>query len=459
MRPTPADASVLQTTATQNISPKTAGQAKVSSAFANLIQELAHEAALRSPVAAALPKTAPRTAQVQQVTAGAGEPTPELPAAQAGPAVPRTIELPPLSPLAPGEGRTAATKPTSVETTVESTLVEVAVKDGDKPPAPPPSISEGSRRQPKSEASRPQKDFTPMIDGTLFLPVVPPIGLKPQTFMTHVNEGTGDLNHLGGDDLRTTSAVNPSREQTLELRSAPALELKIRAQDQPTSEQQDPPAAARAPRPASTDQQTDTELPSTLTSGTQPRATEPIVHAFASAAAAAANEPAPPQLPTSPIAIPPVPVNPTPAISNNASSTPAPPPQAPAAHLAEEPVSRQPEQHAQPLRSLSLEFTPDGAQDVRVRLAERAGDVHISLHSTDPALSGRLSDGVHELVGTLANAGYEAQGWTQGHGRHNHSEQNQAPPDNPRKNRRDNSADPGTDHFGALMQQPIRIKP
>jgi hypothetical protein len=157
------------------------------------------------------------------------------------------------------------------------------------------------------------------------------------------------------------------------------------------------------------------------------------------------------------IAMPPTPVNPPPVIHINASSAPA--PQAPAAHLADEPVSRQPEQHTQPLRSLSLEFAPDGAQDVRVRVAEHAGDVHISLHSTDPALSGRLSDGVHELVGTLANAGYDAQAWTQGQGRQNHSEQNQAPPDDPRRNRRGNSNDPGTEDFDALMQRPTRIKP
>jgi hypothetical protein len=122
-------------------------------------------------------------------------------------------------------------------------------------------------------------------------------------------------------------------------------------------------------------------------------------------------------------------------------------------------LSRQPEQHAQPLRSLSLEFAPDGAQDVRVRLEERAGDVHISLHSTDPTLSGRLSAGVHELVGTLANAGYDAQGWAHGEGRQSNSEQNQAPtPDDSRRNRR-NSAGPGTEDFDALIEQPISNKP
>ena len=163
--------------------------------------------------------------------------------------------------------------------------------------------------------------------------------------------------------------------------------------------------------------------------------------------------------PTNATTVPSAPVSVPHVINANVSPATPTPPQTPATHLADEPVSRQAEQHAQPLRSLSLEFAPDGAQDVRVRLAERAGDIHISLHSTDPALSGRLSDGVHELVGTLANAGYDAQAWTHGQGRQNHGEQNQAPPDDPRRNRRGNSADPGTEDFDTMMQHPIRSKP
>jgi hypothetical protein len=124
-------------------------------------------------------------------------------------------------------------------------------------------------------------------------------------------------------------------------------------------------------------------------------------------------------------------------------------------------LPRQAEQHAQPLRSLSLEFTPDGAQDVRVRLAERAGDVHISLHSTDPGLSGRLSDGVHELVGTLAGHGYDAEAWTQGQGRQNHAQQDsgqQNQPDNPR-GKSHGRTDRDAEEFGSLMQQPMQRQP
>jgi hypothetical protein len=78
-----------------------------------------------------------------------------------------------------------------------------------------------------------------------------------------------------------------------------------------------------------------------------------------------------------------------------------------------EPVVKEAEKS---LKSVSLEFTPDGAGDVRLRVTERAGEVHISLHSSDPALSGRLHEGVHDLVGSLTGAGYDAQAWEPGQG-------------------------------------------
>jgi hypothetical protein len=118
----------------------------------------------------------------------------------------------------------------------------------------------------------------------------------------------------------------------------------------------------------------------------------------------------------------------------------------PVAHL-EEP-SVEPDKQPQPLRSLSIEFTPDGAQEVRLRMSERAGDVHISLHSSDPSLSGRLSEGVHELVGSLANAGYEAEAWTQNQGR-----QNQRQNEDPRKSRRNQATGSEAEDFSGVMRQ------
>jgi hypothetical protein len=67
-----------------------------------------------------------------------------------------------------------------------------------------------------------------------------------------------------------------------------------------------------------------------------------------------------------------------------------------------------------PVKSLALEFTPDGARDVRVRLSERAGEVHVSLHSSDPVMTRNLRDGVTDLASVLAHAGYDARAWTSG---------------------------------------------
>ncbi len=81
---------------------------------------------------------------------------------------------------------------------------------------------------------------------------------------------------------------------------------------------------------------------------------------------------------------------------------------------------------AQPLRSVALEFSPDGSKDVRVRLAERGGEVHISLHSNDPAVSRSLRDGVIDLSTTLTNAGYDNRSWTSGRQQDNRQQQEEA---------------------------------
>ncbi len=104
---------------------------------------------------------------------------------------------------------------------------------------------------------------------------------------------------------------------------------------------------------------------------------------------------------------------------------------------------------AQPLRSLALEFTPDGAGDLRLRLSERGGEVHVSLHSSDPSWSGRLHEGIHELVGSLANAGYDADAWTPSQGR----QQQHRQPDDNSGNRKQNGMGGETGQFAGLFQQ------
>src|ERR1019366_7341598 len=103
------------------------------------------------------------------------------------------------------------------------------------------------------------------------------------------------------------------------------------------------------------------------------------------------------------------------------------------------------------MRSLSLEFTPDGSHDIKLRLSERGGDVHISVHGTDASLAGRLREGVGDLVGTLSKAGYDAEAWTPDHGR-----QNQRPPQEQRKARRDDSGGTTAEEFSGILQQPIQ---
>jgi hypothetical protein len=111
-----------------------------------------------------------------------------------------------------------------------------------------------------------------------------------------------------------------------------------------------------------------------------------------------------------------------------------------------------PEQSKPPLRSLSLEFTPDGANDIKVRLSERSGDVHISLHGTDPSFAGRVREGVSDLVGSLSKAGYDAEAWTPDQNRENQRRQESGQ----RRTFRGAPSGSEADEFGGMLQQPIQ---
>lgn len=105
----------------------------------------------------------------------------------------------------------------------------------------------------------------------------------------------------------------------------------------------------------------------------------------------------------------------------------------------------------QPIRSLALEFAPDGAGDIKVRLSERAGDVHISLHGSDSVLAGRMREGVSDLVGSLSKAGYDAEAWTPGQDRR----EQQQPPEQ-RKSYRSPSGGAEEKEFNNMLQQPFQ---
>ena len=129
-----------------------------------------------------------------------------------------------------------------------------------------------------------------------------------------------------------------------------------------------------------------------------------------------------------------------------ADAPPAPTPSGRTEDLAE---AGKPQQ--QPLRSMSLEFTPDGAREVRVRLSERGGDVHISLHSTDAALSGRLRDGVQDLAGALNHAGYNADAWASGRD-DRQQQQQQRDADQQQRQQRRSPKDADNDFSGMMRQ-------
>jgi len=105
---------------------------------------------------------------------------------------------------------------------------------------------------------------------------------------------------------------------------------------------------------------------------------------------------------------------------------------------------------APPVKSVALEFTPDGTRDVKVRLSERGGEVHVSVHSTDPAVTKDLRAGVTDLASVLERAGYDAKAWAgdrQQQG--NPQQQEQQSPQ-----RRNSKSGEGAEQFESILQQP-----
>ena len=100
---------------------------------------------------------------------------------------------------------------------------------------------------------------------------------------------------------------------------------------------------------------------------------------------------------------------------------------------------------------MSLEFTPDGGRDVRLRVVERGGEVHVSLHSTDNSLTGRLREGVHDLAGALINAGYDAEAWTP-----QDNPRRKQPEDSPELPRRRSQSTTQDEDFAGLLGNPIQ---
>jgi|GEM_PF-2791177 len=340
---------------------------------------------------------------------------------------------------------------------------ETADAPAARPTAPvqPPIVSGTARHQQKSQPAKSTAAAAtpPAAVLSILTPVPVPVNLKLPAFTAlsggaHAGETPGSP---PGTETGIQHAAPARQDETLDLKPAAALELTIRTQNQ-TTEPAPVQTVAAPEKPASNTQTQD------VTPVNMPEAPASASHAATIQQSLAAPVTAQVVQPAAPAPAAPAqgtPAQPGPVIvathvapDMRAGSKPEPPAASPTARP-EDPAHEDPKQQSQPLRSLSIDFTPDGAQDVRLRLAEHNGDVHISLHSNDSGLSGRLSDGVHDLVGNLANAGYDAQAWTPGQGR-----QNQRQYEDQRKNRRnpftEPGAEPGAEEFGGMMQQPIQ---
>jgi hypothetical protein len=423
--------------------------------FASLIHQLTSESPTQPPA------HQPTWGQGFGNARGAGDLVAGVPAAatKPQPATELTGELPePMPQKSTAEPITE--QPLSSVTDEEATLPEIK----SEPVEHHIPITAPRQQQKSTPAKTKENAQTAPVVIPPQTPAPVPIILKLPTLMARPStsgsaEHTEDSRPAETTSRRTARAENA---ETLELRPPAALEVTLRSKEQPAqpsvdvaSQAQTTPHPPVRPAPEKTEAPQSTPAPEKQ-DAPQSTATPQDAHV-------APTQPAPPVQHTTPVPVPaPAPVTqPHPAMvapasqahyaqtTHTAPKSDTPPPSS-VSHLDEMP--EEPKQQTQALRSLSLEFTPDGAQDVRLRLAERAGDVHISLHSTDPALSGRLSDGVHDLVGNLSSAGYDAHAWTPEQGRQN----NQRQFEDQRRGRRNPSPEQGAEEFGGLMQQPIQ---
>jgi hypothetical protein len=111
-----------------------------------------------------------------------------------------------------------------------------------------------------------------------------------------------------------------------------------------------------------------------------------------------------------------------------------------------------PEKNGVQVKSIALEFTPDGSRDVKVRLSERGGEVHVSVHSTDPAITTSLRAGVSDLASILEHAGYDAKAWTNDRQQQGNPQQQQQE-EQRQQHRASRSADSGR-QFESILQHP-----
>lgn len=378
---------------------------ETQSAFGDLVRQLIGEPVPVRATPAVAAKAAPYVQEAKSTTsAPAGAPM-STDAVDVAPAITVAMSTPievPLVPDTPAEpARTSARAATQIPVPLIEAAVPVPAKIAEA--LATPGLSGPPRAARKAEAAKSAEAPVPFV--SVALPDIVSLRLpKAEAANTPTRSAPAPV-------------AAPADEPAATVSAPAAVEVEIHTQDSEQAQTAQPVAIAAKAGPAFA-------LPLEMPVAAMPLATV---------------QPAPAT--AIPIATP------LQAQTAPAPSKPAPQPSGILAQ-ADEPTA--PETKAQPLRSVSIEFAPDGAQDVRLRLSEHAGDVHISLHTADPSLSGRLNDGVKDLVDSLTTAGYDAQAWTPDQGR-----QNQRQAEEPRRMRNHGSADPDAENFSSAMQQPI----
>ena len=168
------------------------------------------------------------------------------------------------------------------------------------------------------------------------------------------------------------------------------------------------PAAAPPSRPAETSQQkhagSDDDSRREANRDSTAAAAEPAAKSVRAEATAAVEAVAAPRAhQADPAAIAPSPAPPKTA----ASETPAPREAAPPAPVRTAPEVPDDKPAAQPAHEISLRVSSTPEQKVDIRVTDRAGEVHVSVRTSDEALARSMREDLGGLTGKLAQSGYE----------------------------------------------------
>jgi hypothetical protein len=309
-------------------------------------------------------------------------------------------------------------------------------------PAKPAEIVSGRKQDTHGQAvstnAKPAQPPAAVLDINIPIPVAPKLRLP-----SFAGEGSAEQS-----PMKPAAVASAEDAAVTTPQPKPMLEVKIHL-DQSASEQSAPaaPSALNEEGIEQSPEDTDPGPRRTLrTAGIQEAPAASVASVNIPQQASDIGQAPLPAQNSNPFPSSPAPVQPPPLYTGETKPEPqaasAPPHEAPV----EDRTKAQP-----PIRSLALEFTPDGAADIKVRLSERAGDVHISLHGTDPSLAGRVREGVGDLVGSLSRAGYDAEAWTPGEGRQGQRQQSDQRP-----SLRKTATAANTAEFNGILQQPIQ---